>query len=151
MRDPVRKLVSCGGVRNPRRDRQHFSQKLAPILVLAQIETFGSAVEQIFEVRLRRAQALAILIAPLTPDERVRVLSLVEHEDVDIETFRNEELARSNGSAEPGGIGIEAEDHLGSKSAEQLRLVRRQCRATGGDSRSCLRLKHLCKIEVPLH
>ena len=51
VRNPVRELVPCGGVRNPRRDREHLAEKLTPVFVVAQVEPLSCLIQQVFEVR----------------------------------------------------------------------------------------------------
>ena len=53
--DPVRELVPGGGVRNPRRDREHLAEELPAAVVVSEIEPLGGLIEQIFQVRPRRS------------------------------------------------------------------------------------------------
>ena len=50
VRQPVRKLVTGRGIRNPGRDRQHRVQELPPAVVLREIVPGRRAIEQIFQI-----------------------------------------------------------------------------------------------------
>ena len=112
MGDPIRKLVAGGRIGYPGRDGQHLRQELSPAVIVAEIESGGRLIEQILQIRPRRSQSFSILLRPLPPDERIGIFAFVEHDDVDVEAFGNEQVARSRRGALAGRVGVVAEDRL---------------------------------------
>ena len=132
--DPVRELVAGRRIRNPGRHRQHPAQELPPAVVVPEIEPRGRLIEQVLQIRPRRAQSVhGTASAAVPPDERIGIFALVQHHDVDVEPFGDQQLARPRRRALPGRVRIEAEDDLRREPPEQLRLLRRQRRAARGD------------------
>ena len=73
VRDAVGKLIAGRSLRNPRRHRQHLSEKLPPILIVREIESRRRLVQQVLEIRPRASQSFTVLHGALAPDKRIGV------------------------------------------------------------------------------
>jgi hypothetical protein len=116
VRQSVRKLVTRGGVGNPRRNRQHRVQELPPALVLRKIMTRRCAIQQVFEVRARMPQLLLIRRPSRLANEVVRIISRRQGCHVDLKSFGDQQLRRSSRGPLSGGVRIKAEDDFRGES-----------------------------------
>ena len=121
---PVGELVAGRRVWNPGGDGQHLAQELSPAVVLRKIDPFRGLIEQVLQIRPRGLEPIAIGVRAVSPDERVRVLALVEGQNVDVEAFGHEQFARPGRRTLTRGVRIEAQHHARGEPANQLSLPR---------------------------
>jgi len=120
-----RRIDATGPTTYFRGHGEHFSEELAPVLVVSEIETGRRLIDQVLQIRLGGAQSFTISLPAVPSNKCIGIFALVHHHHIDVKPFGYQELTRSSGSALSGSVWIETQDHALRKAVEQSSLFGR--------------------------